>query len=298
MKRLLLVVLFTSLFAACGAKDGSSGSANGNAPGNSANTATDKPAAKPLAVGDTVVAPWASNSFYEGKVQSIDGTRAKIAWVDNSSPSDVDTIDAYALPKSGDPVTAKAGDYVLAKQGTGSRWDGAKVDSVSPGLVVVKFYSDGSSANLPPEKVIAVSAAVAADLKAEAAKADFLHKAQAGKPVAPSGYKPKAGDKVVSPWTSTSWYVAKVKSVAGDKATLAWEGGMTPEEVSFDKIMPYPTAENTTAPAVGDYLLLNPGNNSSWDYAQAQSVNGTSVEAKLPDGKTRTVKPGEYLVLK
>jgi hypothetical protein len=291
MKRFLALTFSMVLLTACGLskKD------NSNTGGPSSTSSEKVANVKPPAVGDVVVAHWAGNTWSEGKVDSIDGQRAKIVWSDNASPSEVDLVDIYQMPKTGAPATSRAGDFVITKRSTGVNWEGAQVTMVSPGVITVKYVSDLEEANLPPEKVIAASPAAAADIKADAAKTDFLKKAQSHTPQAPAGYKPKVGDHIFGGWTSTSWFGGKVKSISGDKALIVWEGPK-PDEAALDKIVPYPTAENS-APAVGDYLLIKPSS-GSWDYAQVSAVHGSEIEVKDADGKTRTVKPGEFVVLK
>ena len=288
MKRFLVLSFSIALLTACG------GIGNKNAGSEKSATAEAKPPAP--VVGDVVVAHWAGNTWSEGKIDSIDGPRARIVWSDNASPSDVDMVDVYQMPKTGAPATVKSGDYVITKRSTGTNWEGAQVTMVSPGVVTVKYVSDLEEANLPPEKVIAASPAAAADMKADAAKTDFLKKAQAHQPQAPAGYKPKVGEHVLGGWTSTSWFGGKVKSISGDKALIEWEGPK-PDEAALDKIVPYPSGENTPTPSVGDYLLIKPSS-GSWDYAQVTAVNGSEIEVKDADGKRRTVKPGEFVVLK
>src|SRR5438309_230671 len=166
MKRFLVLIFSIALLTACGIA--------GKKNGGGTTTGSEKaavPEAKPPApvVGDLVVAHWAGNTWSEGKVDSIDGPHAKIIWSDNTSPSDVDLVDIYQMPKTGAQATAKAGDYVLTKRSTGTNWEGAQVTMVSPGVITVKYVSDLEEANLPPEKVIAASPAAAADIKANAA---------------------------------------------------------------------------------------------------------------------------------
>ena len=294
MEKVLVFLFSIALLTACGlGKKDNSNAGNSNT-ADSEKAAVVKPPA--LAVGDLVVAHWAGNTWSEGKVHSIDGPRARIVWSDNASPNDVDLVDIYRLPKTGAPATVKSGDYVIAKRSTGTNWEGAQVTMVSPGVVTVKYVSDLDEANLPPEKVIAASPAAAADMKADAAKADFLKKAQAHAPQAPPGYNPKVGEHVFGPWTSTSWFGGKVKSISGDKALIEWEG-VKPDEAALDKVVPYLTAENSPTPAVGDYVLIKPSS-GSWDYAQVSAINGTELEVKDAEGKTRTVKPGEFVLLK
>jgi hypothetical protein len=292
MKRFLVLAFSIALLTACGL-----GKKNSSNTGNSSSTSSEKAAeVKPPAVGDLVVAHWAGNTWSEGKVDSIDGPRAKIVWSDNASPNDVDLVDIYQMPKTGAQATVKAGDYVLTKRSTGTNWEGAQVTMASPGVITVKYSADLEEANLPPEKVIAVTPAVAADMKADAAKTDFLKKAQSRTPQAPAGYKPKVGEHIFGGWTSTSWFGGKVKSINRDKALIEWEGPK-PDEATFDRIVPYPTAENSQTPTVGDYLLVKPSN-GSWDYVQVSAVNGSNIEVKDADGKTRTVKAGEFVILK
>jgi hypothetical protein len=291
MNRLLVLGFSIALLSVC------VGACNKNA-GNAASASGSEKAAevKPPAVGDLVVAHWAGNTWSEGKVDKIDGSRATIVWSDNSAPNDVDLVDIYRTPQAGAQSTARAGDYVLTKRSTGTNWEGAQVTMVSPGVITVKYVSDLEEANLPPEKVIGATPAAAADMKSLASRTDFLHKAQARTPQAPAGYQPKTGEHVLGPWTSTSWYGGKVKSISGDKALIEWEGPK-PDEAALEKIVPYPAAENSATPSVGDYLLIKP-TSGSWDYAQVTGVNTSEIEAKDADGKTRQVRRGEFVVLK
>jgi hypothetical protein len=292
MKRDLVSVFSISLLAACDLAKKSSTDTE-SAPASRSEKVAE---IKAPAVGDLVVAHWAGNTWSEGKVGSIEGQSAKIIWSDNATPNDVDLVDVYQMPNAGAQATVKAGDYVIAKRSTGTNWEGAQVTMVSPGVVTVKYVSDLEEANLPPEKIVAAGPAAAADIKADAAQTEFLKKAQAHAPQAPLGYKPKVGEHIFGGWTSTSWLGGRVKSINGDKALIVWEGP-SPDEISLDRIVPYPTAENSTAPAVGDYLLVKP-TSGSWDYAQVITVNGSEIEVKDAEGKTRTVKPGEFVVLK
>jgi hypothetical protein len=293
MKKFLVLTFSIALLTGCGI-------AGKKDSGKTTNTSNSEkaapPEARPPAVGDLVVAHWAGNTWSEGKVDSISSPRARIVWSDNAAPSDVDLVDIYQMPRTGASATARAGDYVITKRSAGTNWEGAQVAMVSPGVITVKYVSDLEDANLPPEKVIAVSAATAADIKANAASTEFIKKAQAHTPQAQAGYKPRVGDHVFAPWTSTSWFGGKVKSINGDKALIEWEG-VKPDDVALDKIVPYPTAENSVTPAAGDYLLTKP-NSGSWDYAQVSAVNGFEIEVKDAEGKTRTVKPGEFVILK
>lgn len=36
---------------------------------------------------------------------------------------------------------------------------------------------------------------------------------------------------------------------------------------------------------------------TKWDYAKTASDNGTTIQAKLPNNQTKSVKPGEFILL-
>lgn len=253
-----------------------------------------KKTAKPN-VGDTVVAKWSQNSFFEGKVESVTDAKIKINWSDGSNASEVDAADVYPLPKAGEKPDVKVGDIVLAKISSGNYWNGAEITKVEGDVYAVKVIN-GESSNLSSEKIIKIPAAVAANFKEEAKQGDFLKAAQANKPTPPADFKPKAGDKVLGEWATNSWYQAKVQKVVGSKATLAWEDGSKPSEVDLEKVLPMPDAK-TEMPKENQYLLVKPESGTKWYYAQAVSVKDGNVEVKSSDGKTRTVKAGAYILL-
>ena len=247
-------------------------------------------------VGELVIAHWAGTTWSEGRVESIEGQRARILWTDNHSPADVELVDVYELPKAGGETNLKAGDYVLAKRSTWPDWEGAQVTMVSPGVINIKYASDLEDGVLPPEKVIAVAPAAAATIKADAARTEFLKKARALLPQAPPGYKPKVGARILGAWTATFWLGGRVKSIRDDKALIEWEGP-PPGEVTLDRLVPYPMPEDGVTPLVGDYLLVKPSI-SGWDYVQVTSVIGTEIEVKDAYGESRKIKRGEFVVLK
>src|SRR5215213_8666171 len=250
---------------------------------------------KKPSVGDTVVARWGATSWAEGKVESIVKDGAKIVWTDDSSKSDVELKDVFLKPASGATVNVKPGDYTVVK-GVGNWWQEAEIREVSGSVIKAKSVYSNEVVNLSPEKVLTISPTVAEDIKDAAQQQNFLTKAQEHYPVAPADYKPKSGDRVLAPWTSTSWYPGKVKSVSGEKVTIAWEAGMTTDEVALEKVVPFPSAENSQTAATGDFVLLKPSI-GAWVYGQVTSVNAATVEAKSVDS-TREYKPGEFVILK
>lgn len=257
-----------------------------------------KPEEKPagtIAVGDTVVAKWTQNSFYEGKVETVSDAKIRVKWSDGSSPTDVDRADVFQLPKAGAKPDAKVGEIVLAKISTGSYWNDAEIASLDGDVAAVKT-NDGRTTNVSLEKIIKIPAAVAANFKDRAKTNDFLAEAQTKKPAAPAEYKPKTGEKVLAEWSTNSWWQATVQKVSGDRATVAWEDGSKPSELGPGKIVPMPTAK-AEAPKSGQFLLVKPKSGSKWEYARTTSAKDGSVEIAVADGTSRTVKAGEFVVL-
>jgi hypothetical protein len=297
MKKNLLIVLTTILLTACGAN---------NSNNSSASSGTNNSSAKP-AIGDLVAAKYGTNLFREGKIQSIEGQKANIGWSDkNYASNDVDLANVYPIPKAGASTNVKAGDFVLAKTSASSvddsKWYIAQVTSINSGVIAVKDVHD-QSYSLSPDKVIAVSPTDTADIKAELDKnskeGDFLGESHKFQPTAPAGYKPKVGETVVAEIGMYDWYTGQVKSISDDKATIVWdpENNRT-SDTRLVKIVPYPTAASAAMPAVNDYILIKPDATKLWTYVQVTSVNGTSAVVKDINGKTSTVKPGEFILLK
>ena len=295
MKKLIIAIISLSMFASCSIlKNARTESVK--AEKNTEESA--KPAAveiKKPSVGDTVVARWGSTSWAEGKVESIDKDEAKIVWTEDASKSSVELKDVFLKPASGATANVRPGDYTVVK-GVGNWWQEAEIREVTGGVIKAKSVYYNEVLNLSPDKVLTVSPTVAEDIKDAAEQQNFLTKAQEHFPLPPADYKPKAGDRVLAPWTQTSWYPGKVKAVSGDKVTINWEAGMRADEVALEKVVPFPSAENSPTPATGDYVLLKPSG-GAWTYGQVTSVSGSTVEAKTVDA-TREYKPGEFVVLK
>ena len=252
--------------------------------------------AKPK-VGDAVVAKWSSGSFYEGKIDKIDGTKMTVAWLDNSNPVVVDAIDVYPVPKTGAKPDAKVGDIVLAKSGGGNYWDGAEVTAIEGDVYKVKFVTATTVVNVPAEKIIKISSANIADFKEKAGTTGFLAEAQKARPTIPDSYTPKKGDKVLAEWSTNSWYPGTVDNISGSNIYIAWGGNFQPSAVKEDKIIPMPTAASKEMPAENQYLLIKTDSALYWQYAQTVSIKGAKVEAKLPTNQTKTVKAGEFVLL-
>src|SRR6185295_16075441 len=281
--RKLLILGLISLLTAC-------------SQGSKSSTTTDgknvDAGAKPV-VGDTAVYKFSRQGYVEGKVQSIDGTRYKLMY--GQSPQTVDAVDVYALPKPGAKADVKPGDIVVAHQ-RDAYWPGAEVKSVNGDVVEVEVISNGDSLSVPPEKVIKINSAAAAEFKTYAQEVAFLKDAKTGRPHPPTDYKPKAGQRVVAEWTDHTWYIGNVVSASPSKATVKWPASFPQSQLTLDKVLPYPAP--AASPKQNDFVIVKQDSeNQSFAYAKVTSVNGASVDVKLADGKTRTVKQGDFYLV-
>ncbi len=248
-------------------------------------------------VGDTVVAKWSTNSYYEGKVEKIEGGKMTIGWDDKSQSTAVDAADIYAIPTTGAKPEVKQGDMVLAKTASGNYWNGAEVTGIEEGVYKVRVVTGSTTVNVAGEKIIKVPATAAADFKQAAGSTDFLAEAKKGKVTIPADYKPKKDDPVLAEWTTGSWWAGKIDNISGSNIYVAWEGNFKPSAVNIGKIIPLPTSKDTTMPTEKQFLLVKPDSGSAWHYGQASAVNGSRVEVKLANNQSKTVTTGEFVLL-
>lgn len=297
--KLIVFALSTALFfSACGRLGAKTETSNTAANTSSANAAAPAEEGK-FKTGDTVVARWMKNSYYEGIVEDLQANKAKIKWSDGSNPTDVELVDVYPLPKAGAKPDVKQDDMVLAKVSSQTYWSIARITEIKDGVYVVRLTDDGSTHNMPAEKIIKLNAAASADAVDKAVSPDIMKEVQSKKPVIPSNFAPKVGDKVLGEWAPNSWWSGKVTKVEGGKATVAWDDGSTPREVGEGKVLPLPdaNAKQPKMPAKGQFLLVKPETGTKWAYAKTEDVSDGSVKVRLSDGKERTVKPGDFILL-
>jgi hypothetical protein len=281
MKRLCLFLGFVCLLTACGG-------GKTTASADKTTNATSKPA-----VGDTAVFKFSRQGYVEGKVQSIDGTRYKIMY--GQSAQTVDAVDVYSMPKTGAPAEVKPGDIVVAYQRE-AYWPGAEVKNVNGDVIEVQVVSNGDTLNVPAEKLIKINSAAAAEFKSYAQEVAFLKNAKTGRPHPPADYKPKAGERVVAEWTDKTWYIGDVVNASAGKAMIKWPASFPQSQLTLEKVLPYPAP--AASPKTNDFLIVKQDSeHQSFAFAQVTSVNGNSVEVKLADGKTRTVKQGDFYIV-
>ncbi len=282
MKKNLLLITLSLFLSACGA--------------GSLIEAGVASSSKPK-VGDTVVAKWSAGSYYEGKVEKIDGMKMTIGWQDKSQSTVIDASDIYTIPTAGVTPDVKQGEMVLAKTSSGNYWNGAEITGIEAGVYKVRVVTGSTSVNVAGEKIIKVPATAAADFKQAAVSTDFLAEAKKGKVTIPADYKPKKGDPVLAEWTTGSWWEGAIDNISGSNIYVAWEGNFKPSAVNIGKILPKPTSNDKTMPVEKQFLIIKPDSGSTWVYGQATAINGSRVEVKLANNQSKTVTVGEFVVL-
>jgi hypothetical protein len=165
MKRMLVLLLAVLLLGACSKQSGAGteGSNNSRSETTAPPSSSDKPKA-----GDTVL--YQSNSgqrFYEAKLTSIEGTRAKLEDTDRKETAERELADIYAMPKAGSKATVQPGDIIAARFGQTSVWEAGEVVRVGDKITLKGMSSlSGSTREVLPEHVLTLSPAVAAKVKA------------------------------------------------------------------------------------------------------------------------------------
>jgi hypothetical protein len=276
----LTILALSLLFTACGAGVASVTGTSG----------------KPK-VGDTVVAKWSTGSYYEGKVEKIDGAKMTIAWEDKSQSTVIDAADVYMIPAAGTTPDVKQGDMVLAKTAAGAYWNGSEVAGLDAGAFKVRPVTGTTMMNVAGDKIIKVPAAAAADFKQAAGSTDFLAEAKKGKVTVPADYKPKKGDPVLAEWSAGSWWAGKIDNVSGSNIYVAWNDNSKPSAINISKVLPLPTGKETAMPTEKQFVLVKPESGSAWQYGQANSITGNRVEVKLANNQFKTVTAGEFVLL-
>lgn len=284
MTKIWLICMANLLLAACG-------NLQMNNSGNTASVEIEK-----HKVGDTVAFSVSREGFGEGKVESIDGSRYNIKY--GQSNVTKEASDVYALPKPGAKPTLKTGDVAVAKMEDGVYWAGVEITGVNGDVIEVKEFWRNRTASLSPDKFIMVRRAAIAEFQKLKTENEFSAKAKQAKPRPPAEYKPKVGDRVVAEWATNAWWEGEIAGISGAKAKIKW-GSFPESEIVFDKIMPYPTPENSmTMPAANSYVLVKSASDPRrWEYAQVTAINGNSGDVKFANGKTQPIKADEFIAL-
>ncbi len=293
---LLAVALATS---ACDAGDKKETAAASAAP-----SATAKADANALAVGKVVVATSAPNSFTEGTVASIEGDKVTYEYGEPDKTTNkratyaVDKAKAFLLG-DGLKAPAKVGELLIATNATGS-WVGCEVKTAAGGVYGCEDWY-GTVNNVEGKSAVKPDAATSADIKDSLAKAAkhraFAKEAQAaGKPVKPTGWKPKAKDAVVVAFAGASWYGGTVEKVDGAKVTIKWDSTAwkDPADKAENEVAPLPKAAQKAE--AGQFVIVPPRSAGfEWEYRKVVSVTKDSAEVVDRDGNKSTVSLKDVL---
>jgi hypothetical protein len=278
------------------------------AAGTAAPTATATAAADPneVAVGKEIVAATGANSFSEGKVSAIDGTKVTYEYGEpdkttNKRPTyTVDKAKVFVIgaPQKNPP---KVGDFVIAKSATGS-WNGCEVKTAEGNVLGCEdWYGKVNNADL--KSTIIPDAVTGADIKQSLARS-AKHRAfetaakAAGKPVVPKGWKPKPKDAVVVLFAGSSWHGATVEKVDGEKVTVKWDSTAwkDPAEKAMNEVVPAP--KGVASVKEGNFIILPPKSlGFSWEYRKVVSVTKETAEVIDKDDQKSTVNLKEVLAI-
>ena len=263
---------------------------------------------------DQVVIPSdvSKDMFLEGKVVSLDGSRAKVGVIERNSNGfyttgsrfeDVEVSEIYEVPGKEAKHEVKPGDIVLAKGESGSvlPWHGAEVVKVDNlGAVVKGLGSNKQPRTVGPDGLIKPSEKTIAEFKQSGETSMLLSKAMKHRPMLVEGYKPKMGDKILAEPNVAGFFhsgaISRMEATmsGGNNVYVRWDDPNTRSTEKVYTIIPLASAAKQPAPTVGRFLLVKPASDGRWLYAEVVAVNGASAEVKLEDGTTRTVNPGEF----
>lgn len=127
--------------------------------------------AAPPAVGDNVVARTkSSGTYYQGKVVNLDGTTYRVQTNAYVEPIQANASDVYPMPTAESPTVVAVRD-IVAVRGDSESWALGEVTGVAAGVVNVKLLENNSTNNVPPQNLIKINPAAAANARAEASAA-------------------------------------------------------------------------------------------------------------------------------
>lgn len=268
--------------------------------GSATATAAATAAADPtkLAVGAAVIASSSPNSFTEGKVTAIEGTKVTYEYGDpdqatgKRSTSSADAAKVFLTglaPKS----APKVGDYIVAKMASGS-WTGCEVKTAETTILGCEDWN-GKVNNVDPKTVVVVDPITSADIKGSLTKSAKNRKfddaaKNAGKPVSPAGWKPKVKEAVIVPFAGSSWYGGTVEALDGAKVTIKWDTTVwkDPAVKMLNEIVAVPTGVQKVT--VGQFIIVPPKfSGSQWEYRKVVSVTTDSAEVLDTNDEKSTV---------
>lgn len=110
---------------------------------------------------------------------------------------------------SADLAPPSPGDFVLTKPNNGNQWEEGNVDQVDGTIYTVKFRSN--------DEIVARPLTAIAPFPSKSANVEV-------------------GDKVVAEWVADSYYSGVITAVGDSSATVKWDDGSAPSDVSLLRI--------------------------------------------------------------
>jgi hypothetical protein len=248
-----------------------------------------------LHLGDDVVVENGKALFIPGKVLRVDGNTIGYATGFGNTVLDAPRSSVYAVRQH--EAQEQVGDFVICRA-LGKFWKPCKVLSVN-GSVYVCEDDDANKANLSAGDIILPSPATQTNIKERlersAKRRSFLKGASdAGKPIRPAAWKPRAGDAIVAPYIS-SWYSGTIAKVAGTIATVNWDDKSSASDRPAQELVPKPKGPQKLV--VGQFVLAGPSNSFThrWSYARVVAVTPGAVTLENEDEEKRTLKDAEVI---
>jgi hypothetical protein len=249
-----------------------------------------------LRLGDDIIVENGKAMFLPGKVARVEPNTIGYMLGVGTTMLEASRSSVYAI-RPGHEAKEQPGDYVICRA-AGRFWRACRVKSITGSLFVCED-DDGGTLNLAPDDVILPRAATQTNIKERleknAARRDFLKAAsEAGKPLRPAGWQPKAGQQVVASFVS-SWNGGTVTKVAGGTVTIAWDDKSRASERPVEQVVPKPGGPQAVKP--GGFVLVRPPASYShrWAYGRVQSVAAPAVVVANEDGEQRTVKDTDVI---
>jgi hypothetical protein len=296
MRRLIAAGALVVATAGCSEKPASTGEVEAVASGAPAPT---------LSAGMEVVAAMSDVAFRQGTVVSLDTEKVTFEYgtVDPATgKKPTASADLGRAWRIGTPPNAAKDDYLVcmlqrrkSEREPPPTWYPCKVLGVSGNKLHVSDYL-GLEYELDPEHALRpdelTRKAIAGYLDTEQKHRTFDRGfEEAGRPVRPAGWEPKAGEPIVIHWVGTSWYGGKVVELKRDKnkVRVDFEGNRWDDrDVPLSEVSPQPAGALEVA--AEQFAILRPKEaDQRWDHVRVKSVAGEDVEVLDRDGGSRKV---------
>lgn len=246
--------------------------------------------------GARVVVEVEAAQFFEARVLGVDKNRVKLERNAGAEPLIVSLGDVYRVPS--DTPLRQSGQYGICH--FEARWRGCRVEALSPPELVVHLL-DGNSEKLAPVNTISASPSTELNLRrafsrAREQAAFKSEAARAGLPVAPEGFRPSTGLRVVAHRLDDSWQSGIVRSVGKEGVVVSFSPDDVQETLGSVRLLPDPTPPSALSHL--DFVLLRPASPAEpWRVGRVIAAVDRSVRVAGVDGVERSVNFRDVLRL-